>query len=57
MKFIKEIGRFLGLKAAVILGGDSMEDQFSVIHGSPDILVATPGNNTKLQRSSYIDAI
>ncbi|XP_076162374.1 ATP-dependent RNA helicase DDX54 [Ptiloglossa arizonensis] len=43
LKFIKELGRFTGLKASVILGGDSMENQFSVIHGSPDILVATPG--------------
>ncbi|XP_066256724.1 ATP-dependent RNA helicase DDX54 [Euwallacea similis] len=43
LKFIKEIGRFMSLKAAVILGGDSMEDQFSAIHGNPDIIVATPG--------------
>lgn len=43
LKFIKEIGRFTGLKAAVILGGDSMDDQFSAIHGNPDIIVATPG--------------
>lgn len=43
LKFIKDIGRFVGLKAAVILGGDSMEDQFSAIHGNPDIIVATPG--------------
>lgn len=43
LKFLKELGRFVGLKAAVILGGDSMEDQFSAIHGSPDVIVATPG--------------
>ncbi|EZA51658.1 hypothetical protein DMN91_003618 [Ooceraea biroi] len=43
LKFIKELGRFAGLKAAVILGGDSMENQFSVIHGNPDVIVATPG--------------
>ncbi|XP_017888460.1 ATP-dependent RNA helicase DDX54 [Ceratina calcarata] len=43
LKFLKELGKFTGLKAAVILGGDSMENQFSVIHGNPDILVATPG--------------
>ncbi|XP_034190924.1 ATP-dependent RNA helicase DDX54 isoform X1 [Osmia lignaria lignaria] len=43
LKFIKELGRFTGLQAAVILGGDSMENQFSTIHGNPDILVATPG--------------
>ncbi|CAK9831646.1 ATP-dependent RNA helicase DDX54 [Anthophora retusa] len=43
LKFIKELGRFTDLKAAVILGGDSMENQFNAIHGNPDILVATPG--------------
>ncbi|XP_066138738.1 ATP-dependent RNA helicase DDX54 [Euwallacea fornicatus] len=43
LKFIKEIGKFMNLKAAVILGGDSMEDQFSALHGNPDIIVATPG--------------
>lgn len=43
LKFIKELGRFTGLKSAVILGGDSMDNQFSAIHGNPDIIVATPG--------------
>ncbi|XP_067005335.2 ATP-dependent RNA helicase DDX54 [Anabrus simplex] len=43
LKFIKELGRFTGLQAAVILGGDSMDNQFSAIHGNPDIIVATPG--------------
>lgn len=43
LKFVKELGRFLGLKSAVILGGDSMDDQFSALHGNPDIIVATPG--------------
>ncbi|XP_001600622.1 ATP-dependent RNA helicase DDX54 [Nasonia vitripennis] len=42
-RFIKEIGRFTGLKSSVILGGDSMDNQFSAIHGNPDIIVATPG--------------
>jgi ATP-dependent RNA helicase DDX54/DBP10 len=43
LKFIKELGRFVGLKSSVILGGDSMDDQFSAIHGNPDVIVATPG--------------
>ncbi|XP_011503784.1 PREDICTED: ATP-dependent RNA helicase DDX54 [Ceratosolen solmsi marchali] len=43
LKFIKEIGKFTGLKSSVILGGDSMDDQFLAIHGNPDIIVATPG--------------
>lgn len=43
LKFTKELGRFTGLKAAVILGGDRMEDQFEALHGNPDIIIATPG--------------
>ncbi|XP_011312648.1 ATP-dependent RNA helicase DDX54 [Fopius arisanus] len=43
LKFIKDVGKFTGLKAAVILGGDSMDNQFSVLYGNPDIIVATPG--------------
>ena len=43
LKFIKELGRFTGLQAAVMLGGDSMDNQFNAIHGKPDIIVATPG--------------
>ncbi len=43
LKFIRDLGRFTGLKAVVVLGGDSMENQFSAIHGNPDIIVATPG--------------
>lgn len=27
----------------MVLGGDSMENQFSAMHGNPDIIVATPG--------------
>ena len=42
-KFIQELGRFSNLKTTVILGGDSMDDQFSAIHSNPDIIVATPG--------------
>ncbi|XP_050465860.1 ATP-dependent RNA helicase DDX54 [Cataglyphis hispanica] len=62
LKFIKELGRFTGLKAAVILGGDSMDNQFSIIHENPDIIVATPGRflhiciemDLKLKNIEYI---
>ncbi|KAF5295089.1 hypothetical protein FQA39_LY13240 [Lamprigera yunnana] len=43
LKFIKELGRFTDLKAILISGGDSMDSQFSLMHGNPDIIVATPG--------------
>ena len=42
-KFIKEIGKFLDLKAVLVLGGDPMTSQFSAMHTSPDVIVATPG--------------
>lgn len=42
-KFIKEIGRFMDLKTILVLGGDSMDSQFSAIHTCPDVIVATPG--------------
>ncbi|XP_012231661.1 ATP-dependent RNA helicase DDX54 [Linepithema humile] len=43
LKFTKELGKFTGLQPAVVLGGDSMDNQFGAIHGNPDIIVATPG--------------
>lgn len=42
-KFIKILGKFTGLKSVLILGGDSMDNQFSAIHENPDIIVAVPG--------------
>ena len=35
--------RFLTLRTAVLVGGDSMEAQFSELASNPDIIVATPG--------------
>ncbi|XP_062521033.1 ATP-dependent RNA helicase DDX54-like [Corticium candelabrum] len=43
LKFAKEIGRFTALRYALILGGESIEAQFSTIHENPDIIIATPG--------------
>ncbi|XP_002739459.1 ATP-dependent RNA helicase DDX54-like [Saccoglossus kowalevskii] len=43
LKFTRELGKFLGLRSAVILGGDKMDDQFAALHENPDIIIATPG--------------
>ncbi|XP_059351601.1 ATP-dependent RNA helicase DDX54-like [Daphnia carinata] len=43
LKFTRELGKYTGLKAATILGGDSMEAQFAAMHEIPDIIIATPG--------------
>uniref|UniRef100_G3TX50 RNA helicase n=1 Tax=Loxodonta africana TaxID=9785 RepID=G3TX50_LOXAF len=62
MKFTKELGKFTGLKTALILGGDKMEDQFAALHKNPDIIIATPGRlvhvavemSLKLQSMEYV---
>ena len=43
LKFTRELGRYTGLKSILILGGDAMEKQFSLMHENPDIVIATPG--------------
>ncbi|XP_055690652.1 ATP-dependent RNA helicase DDX54 [Lutzomyia longipalpis] len=61
-KFIKELGKFVNLKTVLILGGDSMDHQFSSLHSNPDVIVATPGRflhvcvemNLKLSDVSYV---
>jgi ATP-dependent RNA helicase DDX54/DBP10 len=37
IKFTKELGKFTDLRAALVVGGDSMEEQFANIHGNPDM--------------------
>lgn len=62
LRFTKEMGRFTGLRAAVVLGGDSLEGQFAAMHDNPDIIIATPGRlmhvcvemNLKLSSVEYV---
>ncbi|XP_028274374.1 ATP-dependent RNA helicase DDX54 [Parambassis ranga] len=62
MKFTKELGKFTGLKTALVLGGDRMEDQFAALHENPDIIIGTPGRlmhviqemDLKLQGVEYV---
>ncbi|VDM46071.1 unnamed protein product [Toxocara canis] len=61
-KVVKELGRFTGLRCAVLVGGDSIEEQFSAVHEKPDIIIATPGRllhlmmemNLKLSAVQYL---
>ena len=42
-KVVKELGRYIDLRTAVLVGGDSMEAQFAELAANPDVLLATPG--------------
>ncbi|TKR63110.1 hypothetical protein L596_026985 [Steinernema carpocapsae] len=61
-KVVKELGKLTGLRCAVLVGGDSIEDQFAAIHENPDVLIATPGRllhlvvemNLKLNSVNYV---
>jgi len=43
LKAVKEFGRGTNLRAILLVGGDSLEDQFSQMSSNPDIIIATPG--------------
>jgi len=40
---IEKIGRSLGIKTAILIGGDNMNKQIRQIQGNPHIFIATPG--------------
>lgn len=43
LKVVKELGRGTDLKCVLLVGGDALEEQFSLMAGNPDIVIATPG--------------
>ena len=49
LKVVKEFGKGTDLKCVLLVGGDSLEDQFSFMAGNPDIIIATPGRFLHLQ--------
>ena len=34
---ILQLGKFTDVRAALLVGGDSMEEQFTALHGNPDV--------------------
>ena len=43
LKFAKNMKKHTDLRTAVVLGGDSMDKQFTDLHSNPDVIIATPG--------------
>ncbi|KAF0553306.1 DEAD-domain-containing protein [Gigaspora margarita] len=42
-KVCKELTKYTDLRTCLLVGGDSLEDQFAMFANNPDIIVATPG--------------
>ena len=55
LKVVKEFGRGTDLKCVLLVGGDSLEDQFSFMAANPDIVIATPGRFLHLKVEMSLD--
>lgn len=55
LKVVKEFGRGTDLKCVLLVGGDSLEDQFSFMAANPDIMIATPGRFLHLKVEMSLD--
>jgi ATP-dependent RNA helicase DDX54/DBP10 len=43
IRFTRELSKFQNLRACLLVGGDSMGDQFAALSQNPDVIIATPG--------------
>ncbi|KAI9052871.1 hypothetical protein LZ554_003143 [Drepanopeziza brunnea f. sp. 'monogermtubi'] len=55
LKVVKEFSRGTDLKCVLLVGGDSLEEQFGFMAGNPDIVIATPGRFLHLQVEMSLD--
>ncbi|KAJ9138899.1 ATP-dependent RNA helicase dbp-10 [Pleurostoma richardsiae] len=55
LKVVKEFGKGTDLKCVLLVGGDSLEDQFGFMTSNPDIIIATPGRFLHLKVEMAMD--
>ncbi|KAH8680871.1 DEAD/DEAH box helicase [Xylariales sp. PMI_506] len=55
LKVVKEFGRGTDLKCVLLVGGDSLEEQFGSMTANPDIIIATPGRFLHLKVEMSLD--
>jgi len=51
----KEFAKGTQLRGVLLTGGDSLEDQFSMMMGNPDVIIATPGRFLHLKVEMDLD--
>jgi ATP-dependent RNA helicase DDX54/DBP10 len=59
LRVVKEFSRGTDLRTVLLVGGDSLEEQFSEMTSNPDILIATPGRflHLKVEMSLGLSSI
>ncbi|KAI1083424.1 ATP-dependent RNA helicase DBP10 [Whalleya microplaca] len=59
LKVVKEFSRGTDLKCVLLVGGDSLEEQFGTMTANPDIVIATPGRflHLKVEMSLNLSSI
>ena len=55
LKVVKEFAKGTDLKCVLLVGGDSLEDQFGLMSANPDIIIATPGRFLHLKVEMGLD--
>lgn len=55
LKVVKEFSRGTDLRVVLLVGGDSLEEQFSSMASNPDIVIATPGRFLHLKVEMSLD--
>lgn len=55
LKVVKELGKGTDLKTVLLVGGDSLEEQFGRMTTNPDIIIATPGRFLHLKVEMSLD--
>ena len=55
LKVVKDFGKGSDLRCVLLVGGDSLEEQFGIMASNPDIVIATPGRFLHLKIEMGLD--